>query len=432
MSRGSKRFPDKPTVHAARDGDSVPAELRIDASYRNTNDWKQPEDIFNKFFRFSDGKGINNTSGFRPKSKNGGSTDILNCAFCILVTTFGETEWPDTLDRQNGIFTYYGDNRSPGRPIAQTAVGGNRLLEDVFSRLHVGKREEIPPFLCFEKYKMDVGAQMRFLGLACPGGVGFSAFDDLVAVWRVKGDVRFQNYRAVFTLLREETLSRDWLNDLVSGLPGQDSPHCPQSWRRWVQTGAYTPLMCARQIAPRSRQQQLPHSDREWKILRHIRETLTDREFEFFAAELVRIMDDRFVNLTVTRAVRDGGRDVVGGYRVGHDSHQVLLSVYVEAKQWDPKSAVGVKPMMRLLARLKHRDVGVFVTTSYFETQVQQELIEDQHPVLLVSGGDIVRLLIRAELDDLSSDGKLEPWLKLVRKQGAESSPGGERRLVAG
>jgi hypothetical protein len=128
-------------------------------------------------------------------------------------------------------------------------------------------------------------------------------------------------------------------------------------------------------------------------------------------------MDDRFANLTVTRAVRDGGRDVVGSYRVGHDLHQVLLSVYVEAKQWNPKAAVGVKPMMRLVARLKHRDVGVFVTTSYFETQVQEELIEDRHPVLLVSGGDIVRLLIRSELDDLSSDGKLEPWLKLIREK---------------
>ena len=422
MSRQSKVFLNATTGQGVADSASLPAELRLDASYRNTNDWKQPEDVFNKLFRFSDGKGINNTSGFRPKSKNRGSTDILSCAFCVLVTTFGETEWPDTLDRQNGIFTYYGDNRSPGRPIAETVVGGNRLLETVFSRLHVGRRGEIPPFLCFEKYKTDAGTQTRFLGLACPGGVGLSAFEDLVAVWRVKGDVRFQNYRALFTVLREETVSLGWLHDLVNGIPSHDSPHCPKTWRRWIENGAYTPLLCASQVSPRSRQQQLPRSDREWKILQHIRNALTDREFEFFAAELVRIMDDRFSNLTVTRAVRDGGRDVVGSYRVGHDLHQVLLSVYIEAKQWDPESAVGVKPMMRLLARLKHRDLGVFVTTSYFETQVQEELIEDEHPVLLVSGGDIVRLLIRGELDDISAGGKLEPWLKLIRQQAVGSS----------
>jgi hypothetical protein len=55
--------------------------LRVDANYRNTADWKQPSDQFNKFFRFEDGKGIANASGFRPKSRLGGSTDILNCAF---------------------------------------------------------------------------------------------------------------------------------------------------------------------------------------------------------------------------------------------------------------------------------------------------------------------------------------------------------------
>ena len=93
---------------------TFPTHLLVDASYRNTNDWKQPQDVFNRFFRFSDGKGINNTSGFRPKSKIQDKIDIVHCAFCVLVTNFGETEWPDSLDHENGIFTYYGDNRAPG------------------------------------------------------------------------------------------------------------------------------------------------------------------------------------------------------------------------------------------------------------------------------------------------------------------------------
>jgi hypothetical protein len=120
------------------------------------------------------------------------------------------------------------------------------------------------------------------------------------------------------------------------------------------------------------------------------------------------MMDDRFVNPQVTPAVRDGGRDVIAQYRVGHDLHQVLLSASVEAKLWNPRQAVGVKPMMRLLSRLKHRDMGVFVTTSFFERQVQQELIEDGHPVILVSGGDIARLLISREIEG----GTLERWLE--------------------
>jgi hypothetical protein len=121
----------------------LPAALRIDASYRNTNNWQNLHDVFNRFFRFADGKGINNTSGFRPKSRAGGSTEITDCAFCILVTTFGETDWPDSVDLEAGTLVYYGDNRSPGRPLDQTAVGGNRLLETVFSTLHGGERQKI-------------------------------------------------------------------------------------------------------------------------------------------------------------------------------------------------------------------------------------------------------------------------------------------------
>jgi len=394
---------------------SAVTELRIDASYRNTNDWRHADDVFNRFFRFSDDKAINNTSGFRPKSKRDGSTDIVECAFCVLVTNFGETEWPDSLERESGQLVYYGDNRSPGRRLNDTAIGGNRLLEHVFTLLHSGRRELIPPFLCFESYKTDTGSQMKFLGLACPGAHRASAFEDLVAVWRVAGDARFQNYRAVFTILRTEIIQRDWLVDLVDGVRSFSSAACPESWNEWVHSGVYSPLKCARQVVPRTREEQGPRDSRERRVLQEVFDRLSDREFEFAAADLLEKMDPRFVNLVVTRATRDGGRDVIANYRVGHDNHQVLLSAYVEAKRWNPSNAVGVKPMMRLIARLKHRDLGVFVTTSFFETQVQEELIEDRHPILLLSGGDIARLLISREMDDPVEGGRLSIWIEAIQ-----------------
>ncbi len=238
----------------------VPATLRVDASYRNTNNWQNPDDVFNRFFRFVDKKGINNTSGFRPKSKAGGDTDITECAFCVLVTNFGETEWPDAIDRENGLFMYYGDNRSPGRPLNETAVGGNRLLEKVFTALHLGERSKIPPFLAFEKCKTDQGTQMRFLGLTCPGAQGMSALEDMVAVWRMQNNLRFQNYRAVLTILKEETVSHAWLQELVDGATPEESGHCPSAWRLWVRTGAYSPLRCTRELRPRTRLEQMPRT----------------------------------------------------------------------------------------------------------------------------------------------------------------------------
>ena len=393
-------------------------QLCIDVFYRNTNDWKKPDDRFNSFFRFADGKGINNTSGFRPKSKAGGSTDIVNCAFCVLVTTFGETEWPDTMDPETGRFVYFGDNRAKGVQLHDTAVGGNRLLQNVYSLLHTHKRATIPPFLCFETVKGSGGTFMRFLGLASPGGEGVSALDDLVAVWRVKGEDRFQNYRATLTILKEEIVLKSWLEDMVAGTLPAESTYCPKSWKLWVKQGRYTPLKCTRRIQPRSRKEQEPADATESRILQKIFDSLSARQFEFAAAKLLHLMDERFFDVEVTRAVRDGGRDVVAEYRVGHAQHQVKLSAYVEAKRWSLASAVGVKPMMRLIARLKHRDIGVFVTTSFFDEQVQKELIEDGHPVILLSGGDIARLLIRK---DLAAATSLQAWLDEIAQQAAEA-----------
>jgi hypothetical protein len=392
-------------------------ELHIDALYRNTNDWNKAGDRFNRFFRFADKKGINNTAGFRPKSRKAGSTDIVDCAFCVLVTTFGEIEWPDTMDRESGRFTYYGDNRSEGNLLHETSVGGNRLLRHVYSLLHTQQRARIPPFLCFESLKQPDGMYMRFLGLAAPGADGVSALEDLVAVWRIKGTDRFQNYRAILTVLREERVAKSWLEDMVGGALPSEAGDCPVTWRQWVRSGRYSALQCTRKAEPRSRKEQTPAKTEEERVLKRLYSELSDRQFEFAAADLVQLMDERFTELSVTRAVRDGGRDVIAAYLVGHAQHQVRLSAYIEAKRWEPSSAVGVKPMMRLIARLKHRDIGVFVTTSFFDQQVQKELIQDGHPVILLSGGDIARLLISHER---GNDKALTSWIESIRMRSAE------------
>ena len=114
----------------------------------------------------------------------------------------------------------------------------------------------------------------------------------------------------------------------------------------------------------------------------------------------------------MTRASKDGGRDVIGTYHLGHSKHQVRLSVYIEAKKWKQSSSIGVKPMMRLISRLRSRDIGVFITSSFFDKQVQSELIEDGHPVMLISGGDISKVLINS---DLSSPNSLSAWVSGIK-----------------
>jgi hypothetical protein len=384
--------------------------LRVDGSYRDLANWTHEDDEFNKFFRFSDGRGITNAQGFRPKSRSGGSTAITDCGFCLLITTLREPEWPDALERDSGVFTYYGDNREPGTAIADTHIGGNRLLELVFERLHDGYRHSIPPFLCFQKYvSADGGTYMRFLGLAVPGAQGMSSLDDLVAVWRRKGDERFLNYKATFTILDAAEVSHTWLDSIVSGEEAFAATDCPPTYLRWVQAGRYVPLITEPKSTPRTKDDQQPRTAPEELVLEKVK-TLTPRQFEHAAADLLGMMDSRFIDIRVTREVRDGGRDVIAKYIVGHGDHGIPLDVSVEVKLWDRAGAVGVKPMMRLISRLKYRDFGVFITTTFFDKTVQDELIEDGHPVILVSGGDVARILIENEIVGASLDRWLESF----------------------
>lgn len=85
----------------------------------------------------------------------------------------------------------------------------------------------------------------------------------------------------------------------------------------------------------------------------------------------------------------------------------------LEAKCYGPKNSVGVRELSRLISRIKHREFGVLVTTSYVDKQAYQEVTDDGHPVILTTARDIVGLLrsagvqtpeqVAAWLDGISS-----------------------------
>jgi hypothetical protein len=71
-------------------------------------------------------------------------------------------------------------------------------------------------------------------------------------------------------------------------------------------------------------------------------------------------------------------------------------------------SSCGVKETSRLISRLRHRQFGIFITTSYVALQAYKEIIEDGHPLLIISAIDISQLLISKGIADVSM---LEQWL---------------------
>ena len=112
---------------------------------------------------------------------------------------------------------YYGDNKSPGHGLHETPKGGNIVLREAFEALHVRphRRREVPPFFVFSRTGRS--RDVRFEGLAAPGASGVTESEDLVAIWKTTGAERFQNYRAVFTILDAPSISRSWVNEVVAG-----------------------------------------------------------------------------------------------------------------------------------------------------------------------------------------------------------------------
>ncbi|MEO8538122.1 MAG: hypothetical protein ABI577_00160 [bacterium] len=72
-----------------------------------------------------------NQGGFRFKRAPSGEV-----AMVVLFTTLGHEDWPDSLDFERGLLTYYGDNRSPGRELHDTPRRGNQLLREFFAAAH--------------------------------------------------------------------------------------------------------------------------------------------------------------------------------------------------------------------------------------------------------------------------------------------------------
>ena len=348
--------------------------------------------------------GVGNLGGFRPSGKG------PDKKFVVLYTSGEDKDWPDTLDLNTGQFIYFGDNKTPGHELHDTGPGGNRILRHAFELLH-GPRPErvrIPPFFIFKKYPTPASARsVQFKGLAVPGFAGLPATSDLVAVWKTTNGQRFQNYRAVFTVLDVSVARRAWVDDLSRG--ENLSPNAPTAWSDWVRTGSYRALASEPTTVVRSLEAQTPDTFMKTAILEAVFDHFKDAPiaFEAFAARIFQMHDPRVIVDQITRGSVDGGRDAIGRYLLGLGDDPVYAEFSLEAKCYRPgtrgktANTVGVKEVSRLVSRIKHRQFGVLVTTSAIARQAYAEIREDKHPIVFFSGKDIADILVASGFNTL-------------------------------
>lgn len=284
-----------------------------------------------------------NAGGFRRVNRRDGSRLP---AYVILYTSMEELEWPDFLDEKTGVFRYYGDNRKPGN---------NNIS---------------------------------------PGR-------DLVALWCSLNDQKFQNYEAYFTILdtKGKGISRDWIKSLSEN-HSASIDIAPDVWKKFISQGrdGIEALKAPKIIHIPSKYDQLQCDDEGKKCVDAIRKHYKDNPygFELCAIDLLMKMDNHFVNFNLTRSWRDGGRDAIGYYSInsgGKVNAPLKIDCALEAKCYSENGGVGVKQMSRLISRIRYRQFGVLITTSYVDSQAYQEVVEDGHPILVVSATDIARIL---------------------------------------
>lgn len=384
-------------------------DLIVDTIYKGGKNGNTGDDPLSKIF-----PKLGNMSGFRKVKRKDDPTKFV---YCVLYTSMSELEWPDYLDEETGIFRYYGDNRKPGRLLTNTKQGGNKLLEQVFSNLNFNKNlKDIPPFFIFKK--ATEGRDVQFLGLAAPGNPNISPDKDLIAFWRTIGDNRFQNYESYFTILdtKDESISYDWLVALCEDYENSIEK-APEAWKKFQKNGrnGIDALKAPKIFKIPSRYEQL-QCDEEGKlciekILKHYNDRPT--EFELCATHIVSMMDRNFESFSLTRPWRDGGRDAIGYYSIstGNKANFPLkIDCALEAKCYSLNHGVGVKNMSRLISRIRYRQFGILITTSYVDSQAYKEVVEDGHPILIITASDIAYILRRNSITSDNIDG----WLNSI------------------
>ena len=302
---------------------------------------------------------------------------------------------------------------------------GNQILRDVFemsSSSDVNVRKNIPPFFLFER---DSIGGVKFRGLLVPGYNSVPSREWLTALWAKRDEGgRFQNYKSIFTVLDtssgsddktgEASIDMKWIDDLKNGL-GFDSPYAPLSWKDWIKSNKYLPLKSNIRPRIRTKEEQLPQDSERKKMLNMIIDYFKDdpTRFEHLAISAVTLADNNILEDPIrTRSVKDGGRDGIGKYKLMNNLQTPLdVTFAVEAKCYNPNSnSVGVKELSRLLSRIRYRQFGVMVTTSYVGPDAYKELIEDEQPIAIISGGDLLELLYRFE--QVNNCDSLDLYLK--------------------
>lgn len=347
-----------------------------------------------------DNSGMRNADGIRAVNYVAKNSDALP-AYIILVSHEVKrigNPWEDIVDFNSATIYYWGDAKLNEQKRYDEFRGNKRMLQ-VWEKILEGKLQEIPPILHFSKPKRGV---VKFNGLCI--------LHDLQLTWYEQEGIPVKNYRFELKILDQDIVKIAWLHSRATNsdfsLLNTDAPAV---WAEYLKGNVRKMDIWAKII--QSKEEQLPPSEsKDSEVLQELHD-LSPIEFEAIVVELFKNLPHVSHKITRTRATKDGGFDFYGQFVIPYPINYEI-DFLGEAKKFSRAIPVQPKHVSRLVARLDRGQFGIFVTTSYYTKQTQEEVLHDNYPIKLFSGKDLVRMLHELRLVD--NNRIKETWLRSI------------------
>ena len=378
-------------------------QYRIKGSYKDLQN-RSAEDQFMRWLNI-EGSGMPNSGGIRPLRFVSSPPPVSLHGVIVLMTNQKHSNphnpWNDNVDWHSGRITYWGDAKYHEQKGPED-FNGNKALLSVRDACLEKRWNEIPPILHFTKENHGF---VTFNGLC--------VLDKLELTWFEDKGKPVRNYRADLRILNEDQIAASWLVDRrrAKTLEAGDE-NAPASWKSYRRSGKADYLrVWASKV--RSKDEQLPdEGSTEDKILSQLCQ-LDAFDFEKVVVAIFKDFKDIDHRIERTRNVADGGFDFYGSFELQkHLSYEVRFRG--EVKKYARNNSVNPKEVSRLVARLRRGEYAIFVTTSFFTKQAQYEVYENEYPVALISGEQLVKVCY--DLQIVSDDRISLEWLESVLK----------------
>ncbi|MFE5080827.1 restriction endonuclease [Streptomyces mirabilis] len=329
-----------------------------------------------------------------------------------------QTPWHDVFDMDNGHIRYFGDHKA-GLSVAPGTTTGNATLLDAFDshRGHTPEaRAKATPLLLFRSVSRN-GQPKGYVEFC---GLGVIERAERLVQWGGREHSTFVNYVYDIALLdltaEDEQVTWEWIearrdpnvNDADALQPA------PKAWREWVKHGISALPRLRRRVArakvSKVRDQRPVPGSSEYADLELIYKHFDGRKHDFealasaVAARVFRGSGHSYIEGWLTRRSGDGGADFVGRIDLGSGLAGTSLVVLGQAKCVKLDSLVTAEQIARVVARLRRGWIGVYVTTGAYSEPAQTEMIEDQYPIVLINGSELVRELRAIARDDHGGD----------------------------